>query len=73
MIPDKHTVTDQAKVSEAKSRGEKSAQDVEVAKRTFDICGQIIVSEKYNDSSKGEHCASKEGEGASQSRSRTQT
>ena len=72
VIPDKHTVTDQAKVSEAQSRGSKQAQNCEVAKRTFDIQGSISVTEKYNDSSKGEHCASKEGEGASQTRSRTQ-
>lgn len=72
VIPDKHTVTDQAKVSESASRGSHNEQNCEVAKRTFDINGSICVSEKYNDSSKGQHSACKEGEGASQTRTRTQ-
>lgn len=65
VIPDKHTVTDQAKVSEACSRGSNQEQNCQVAKRDFDINGHISVTEKYNDSSKGEHVASKEGSGAS--------
>ena len=72
VIPDKHTVTDQAKVSESATRGSHQEQNCEVAKRTFDICGSISVSEKYNDSSKGQHSACKDGEGASQTRTRTQ-
>jgi hypothetical protein len=72
VIPDKHTVTDQAKVSESASRGSHQEQNCEVAKRTFDINGSICVSEKYNDSSKGQHSACKDGEGASQTRTRTQ-
>lgn len=72
VIPDRHTVTDQTKVSESCSRGSNSAQSCEIAKRTFDIAGSITVSEKYNDSSKGEESAQKEGEGASQTRSRSQ-
>jgi len=58
-------------VSEAQSRGTNSANKQLVAKRTFDISGSISVLEKYNDESKGTHCSSKEGEGASQTRSRT--
>jgi hypothetical protein len=65
VIPDKHTVTDQAKVSEACSRGSNQEQNCQVAKRDFTIQGNISVTEKYNDSSKGEHVASKEGSGAS--------
>jgi hypothetical protein len=65
VIPDKHTVTDQAKVSEACSKGSNQEQNCQVAKRDFDINGHISVTEKYNDSSKGEHVASKEGSGAS--------
>jgi hypothetical protein len=42
-----------------------------VGKRTFDICGSISVNEKYSDESKGCHSSTKEGEGASQTRSRT--
>ena len=72
VIPDKHTVTDQAKVSESATRGSHQEQNCEVAKRTFDINGSICVSEKYNDSSKGQHSACKDGEGASQTRTRTQ-
>ena len=72
VIPDKHTVTDQAKVSEYATRGSHQEQNCEVAKRTFDINGSICVSEKYNDSSKGQHSACKDGEGASQTRTRTQ-
>ena len=72
VIPDKHTVTDQAKVSESATRGSHQEQNCEVAKRTFDINGSICVSEKYNDSSKGQHTACKDGEGASQTRTRTQ-
>ena len=72
VIPDKHTVTDQAKVSESAMRGSHQEQNCEVAKRTFDIAGSISVSEKYNDSSKGQHSACKDGEGASQTRTRTQ-
>jgi hypothetical protein len=72
VIPDKHTVTDQAKVSESATRGSNQEQNCEVAKRTFDINGSITVSEKYNDSSKGQHSACKDGEGASQTRTRTQ-
>jgi len=49
VIPDKHTVTDQAKVSESATRGENEEQNCEVAKRTFDINGSICVTEKYND------------------------
>jgi hypothetical protein len=71
-IPDKCTVTDQAKVSEAQSKGSAQSQKCTVAKRTFDICGSISVEESYNDQSKSQHCAEKDGEGASQSRSRTQ-
>jgi len=71
-IPDKHTVTDQAKVSESSNRGSQQAQNCEVAKRTFDINGSICVTEKYNDSSKGQHSGCKEGSGASQTKSRTQ-
>ena len=72
VIPDKHTVTDQAKVSESATKGSHQEQNCEVAKRTFDINGSICVSEKYNDSSKGQHSACKDGEGASQTRTRTQ-
>ena len=72
VIPDKHTVTDQAKVSEAQSNGQAQSEKCEVAERTFDISGSITVAESYNDKSKSQHCASKNGEGASQSRSRTQ-
>ena len=72
VIPDKHTVTDQAKVSESATSGKHQEQNCEVAKRTFDINGSICVSEKYNDSSKGQHSACKDGEGASQTRTRTQ-
>ena len=72
IIPDKNTVTDQAKVSECCSKGDTAEQNCEVAKRVFDIAGSICVTEKYNDQSKGQHVASKSGEGASQTRSRTQ-
>jgi hypothetical protein len=72
VIPDKHTVTDQAKVSESAARGSHQEQNCEVAKRTFDINGSICVTEKYNDSSKGQHSACKDGEGASQTRTRPQ-
>lgn len=72
VIPDKHTVTDQAKVSEAQSNGKAQSQKCQVAERTFEIAGSITVNESYNDKSKSEHCASKDGEGASQTRSRTQ-
>ena len=72
IIPDKNTVTDQAKVSECCSKGEKAEQNCEVARRVFDIAGSICVTEKYNDQAKGQHVASKSGEGASQTRSRTQ-
>lgn len=72
VIPDKHTVTDQAKVSEAQSNGQAQSQKCSLSERTFDICGSITVAESYNDKTKSEHCASKNGEGASQSRSRTQ-
>jgi len=71
-IPDKFTVVDQTKVNESCSKGSSSDQSVEIAQRTFDIAGSITVKEKYNSSSKGEECASKEGEGASQTRSRSQ-
>ena len=72
VIPDKHTVTDQAKVSEAQSKGQAQSQKCQVAERTFNINGQITVEESYNDKSKSEHSACKDGEGASQTRSRTQ-
>ena len=72
VIPDKHTVTDQAKVSEAQSSGQAQSEKCQVAERTFDISGSITVNESYNDKSKTQHCAQKNGEGASQSRSRTQ-
>ena len=72
VIPDRHTVTDQTKVSEACSKGSDSSQNAEISKRTFDINGSISVCEKYNDSSKGENCAKKEAEAASQTRSRSQ-
>ena len=72
VIPDKHTVTDQAKVSEAQSNGNAQSQKCSLSERTFDICGSITVAESYNDKTKSEHCASKNGEGASQSRARTQ-
>ena len=72
VIPDRQTVTDQTKVSESCERGSDQAQSCEVASRTFEIGGSITVKEKYNDSSKGEFSSQKEGEGASQSRSRSQ-
>jgi hypothetical protein len=72
VIPDRHTVTDQTKVSESCSSGSNSASNVEVAKRTFDIAGSISVTENYQDKAEGQHAAQKEGEGASQTRSRSQ-
>jgi hypothetical protein len=72
VIPDRHTVTDQTKVSEYCAKGSNNAQSCEIAKRTFDIAGSITVSEKYNDSSKGENAENKDSEGASQTRSRSQ-
>lgn len=72
VIPDKQSVTDQTKVSEYAAKGSNNAQSCEISKRTFDISGSISVSEKYNDSSKGENCENKDSEGASQTRSRSQ-
>jgi len=71
-IPDKHTVTDQAKVSEDASNGSAQEQTCQVAQRKFTIGGEITVTEKYNDSLKSENASCKQGEGASQTRSRTQ-
>jgi hypothetical protein len=72
IIPDKNTVTDQAKVSEAVSRGSNKATSCQVAQRKFSIAGEIAVTEKYSDSTKGEDSQEKCGEGSSQTRSRTQ-
>ncbi len=72
VIPDRQTVTDQTRVSEACNRGSNQAQNAEVASRTFDIAGSITVNERYNDSSRGENSGQQEGEGASQTRSRSQ-
>jgi len=72
VIPDKNTVTDQAKVSEAVSKGNNKEQTCQVAQRKFTIGGEITVTEKYSDSLKAENVQEKCGEGASQTRSRTQ-
>jgi len=72
VIPDKNTITDTAKVSEAVSKGSSKEQTCQVAQRKFTIGGEITVSEQYNDSTKGEHTTCKNGEAASQTRSRTQ-
>jgi len=72
VIPDKNTVTDQAKVSEAVSKGNNKEQTCQVAQRKFTIGGEITVTEKYSDSLKAENVQNKCGEGASQTRSRTQ-
>jgi hypothetical protein len=71
VIPDKSTVTDQAKVTEDVSKGSSQAQTCQVAQRKFTIGGEITVTEKYNDSLKAENVAEKSGEGASQTKSRT--
>lgn len=72
VIPDKNTITDTAKVSEAVSGGSSKEQTCQVAQRKFTIGGEITVTEQYNDSTKGEHTTQKNGEAASQTRSRTQ-
>jgi hypothetical protein len=71
-IPDKHIVTDQAKVHEEVAKGERQAQTCQVARRKFSISGEITVDEKYNDNLKGDDNSKKCGQGASQTRSRTQ-
>jgi len=70
-IPDKNTVTDQAKVSEAISSGNTSEKNCQVAKRNFTISGDICVEEKYTNQLKGEDSSSKCGQGSSQTKSRT--
>lgn len=71
-IPDKHLVTDQAKVNEGVNKGQKKSQTCQVAQRKFSIAGEVTVTEKYNDSMKGENTSETCGQGASQTRSRTQ-
>jgi hypothetical protein len=71
-VPDKNIVTDQAKVHEAVAKGEKKSQTCQVARRKFSINGEITVDEKYNDNLKGDETSKKCGQGASQTRSRTQ-
>ena len=71
-IPDKNIITDQAKVNEAVSRGSRKSQTCQVAQRKFSINGDITVTEKYNDSLKGDNNSESCGQGASQTRSRTQ-
>jgi len=71
-IPDKHSVTDQAKVDEHAQNGSSQEQTCQVAQRKFTIGGEITVTEKYNDSLKSENASCRKGEGASQTRSRTQ-
>ena len=71
-IPDKNTITDQAKVSQAVSNGSNKEQNCEVASRTFDISGSISVQEKYTNQQRGESTSEQCGEGASQTRSRVQ-
>jgi len=71
-IPDKSFVTDQAKVHESVAKGERNSKTCKVAQRKFSINGEITVDEKYNDNLKGEETQKKCGQGASQTRSRTQ-
>jgi len=71
-IPDKNFVTDQAKVHESVAKGDRKSQTCQVARRKFSINGEITVDEKYNDNLKGEETQKKCGQGASQTRSRTQ-
>lgn len=71
-IPDKNIVTDQAKVHESVAKGERKAQTCQVARRKFSINGEITVDEKYNDNLKGDETSKKCGQGAAQTRSRTQ-
>lgn len=71
-IPDKNIITDQAKVNEAVARGNRKSQTCQVAQRKFSIAGEISVTEKYNDSLKGDNTSESCGQGASQTRSRTQ-
>jgi len=70
-IPDKNIVTDQAKVSESVSRGGNKEQTCKMSQKKFQIGGEITVTEKYNDSLKGEQVSEKCGQGAAQTRSRT--
>lgn len=71
-VPDRNSVTDQAKVHESVAKGERRAQNCQVARRRFSINGEITVDEKYNDNLKGDDTQKKCGQGASQTRSRTQ-
>jgi hypothetical protein len=71
-IPDKNIVTDQARVSESVSRGGNKEQTCKMSQKKFQIGGEITVTEKYNDSLKGEQVSEKCGQGAAQTRSRTQ-
>jgi hypothetical protein len=53
------------------SKGCSKEQNCQVAQRKFSIAGDITVTEKYNNSLKGEDVSEKCGQGASQTRSRT--
>ena len=65
VVPDKKTVTDQAKVSKTTSQTKKQDQGCAVAKRTFDVAGGIKITQKSEATGKAESSATHCGENAS--------
>ena len=68
VVPDKQTVTDQAKVSKTCSQAKKQDQGCAVSKRSFTVNGGIKITQKGENTSKGASSASHCGEQASQSK-----
>ena len=68
VVPDKQTVTDQAKVSKTCSQTKKQDQGCAVSKRSFCVKGGIKIVQKGENSNKMEASASECGEEASQSK-----
>ena len=70
VIPDKKSVTDQAKVSKTCSQSKKQDQNCAVSKRSFAVNGGIRITQKGENTLKSEASASQCGEEASQSQLR---
>ena len=68
VVPDKKTITDQAKVSKTQAQSKKQDQGCGVSKRSFSVKGGIKITQKGENTSKGESSAKQCGEDASQSK-----